>query len=84
MIDQSKILSRSQVQFITLLCLEVHNFVVTFTSHGKVHEFGAKKPAQAWLALKMNPMEKELSIRSSSIQTGEFLGAGSLGLFNWD
>jgi hypothetical protein len=45
MIDQSEILSRRQVQFITLFCLEVHNFVMTFTSHGKVHEFGAEKPA---------------------------------------
>jgi hypothetical protein len=43
MIDQSETLSRSQVQFITLL-LEAHNCVATFTSHGKVHEFGAEKP----------------------------------------
>jgi len=43
MIDQSEILSRSQVQFITLF-LEVHNCVASFTSHGKLHEFGAEKP----------------------------------------
>jgi hypothetical protein len=41
MIDQSEILSRSQVQFITLffggaLCCAF------FTSHGKLHEFGAE------------------------------------------
>jgi hypothetical protein len=42
MIDQSEILSRSQVQFITLF-FEVHNCVAPFTSHGKLHEFGAKK-----------------------------------------
>jgi len=39
---------------------------------------------QGWLALKRNPVEKELSIQSSSIQTGEFLGAGSFGLFDWN
>jgi hypothetical protein len=43
MIDQSEILSRSQVQFITRF-VEVHNCVATFTSHGKLHEFGAEKP----------------------------------------
>jgi hypothetical protein len=44
MIDQSEILSRSQVQFITLFFLEVHNCVAPFTSHGKLQEFGAEKP----------------------------------------
>jgi hypothetical protein len=43
MIDQSKTLSRGQVQSITLF-LEVHNYVAPFTSHGKLHEFGAEKP----------------------------------------
>jgi hypothetical protein len=43
MIDQSEILNRSQVQFITLF-FEVHNYVVSFTSHAKLHEFGAEKP----------------------------------------
>jgi len=43
MIDQSEILSHSQVQFITLFFLEVHNYVAPFTSHGKLHEFGAEK-----------------------------------------
>jgi len=38
MIDQSQILSRSQVQLITLF-FEVHNCAVPFTSH----EFGAEK-----------------------------------------
>jgi hypothetical protein len=42
-IDQSEILSHSQVQFITLFW-EVDNCVAPFTSHGKVHEFGAEKP----------------------------------------
>jgi hypothetical protein len=43
MIDQSETLRRSQVQFITLL-LEVHKYCVApFTSHGKLHEFGAEK-----------------------------------------
>jgi len=42
MINQSEILSYSQVPFITLffggaLCC-------AFTSHGKLHEFGAEKP----------------------------------------
>jgi hypothetical protein len=36
MINQSEILSHSQVQ--------VHNCVVPFTSHSKLHEFGAEKP----------------------------------------
>jgi hypothetical protein len=44
MIDKSEILSRSQVQFITLFLLEVYNCVAPFTSHGKLHEFGAQKP----------------------------------------
>jgi hypothetical protein len=44
MIYQLEILSRSQVQFITLFFLEVHNFVAPFTSHGKLHEFSAEKP----------------------------------------
>ncbi len=43
MIDQSEILSRSQVQFTTLFFLEVKTCVVPFTSHGKLHEFGAEK-----------------------------------------
>jgi hypothetical protein len=43
MIDQSEILSHSQVQFITLFfggaqCLG------PFTSHSKLHEFGTEKP----------------------------------------
>jgi hypothetical protein len=42
MIDQSEILSRSQVQFITLFS-EVHNCDVPFTSHGKLQEFRAEK-----------------------------------------
>jgi hypothetical protein len=42
MIDQSEILSRGQVQFITLM--KVHNYVAPFTSHDKLHEFGAEKP----------------------------------------
>jgi hypothetical protein len=43
MIDQSEILSRSQVQFITLffggaqLCCD-------FTSHATLHKFGGEKP----------------------------------------
>jgi hypothetical protein len=41
MIDQSEILSHSQVQFITLSFLEAHNCVATFTS---LDEFGAEKP----------------------------------------
>jgi hypothetical protein len=43
MIDQSEIVSRSQVQFITLF-LGGHNCVAPFTSHGKLHKFGAEKP----------------------------------------
>jgi hypothetical protein len=43
MIDQSEILSRSQVQFITMF-LEVHNCVGPFTSHCKLHKFGGEKP----------------------------------------
>jgi hypothetical protein len=38
MVDQSEILSRSQVQ------LEVHNFVAPFNSHSQLHEYGAEKP----------------------------------------
>jgi hypothetical protein len=45
MIDQSEIPSRSQVQFITLLFGGAqHNSVAPFTSHGKLHPFGAEKP----------------------------------------
>jgi hypothetical protein len=40
MINQSEILSRSQVHSF----LEVHNYVAPFTSHSKLHEFGAEKP----------------------------------------
>jgi hypothetical protein len=43
MIDQSEILSRSQVQFITLFFGGAQR-VARFTSHGTVHEFGAEKP----------------------------------------
>jgi hypothetical protein len=42
MIDQSKILSRSHVQYLLHSFLKVHN--CAFTSHGKLHEFGAEKP----------------------------------------
>jgi hypothetical protein len=44
LIDQSEILSPSQVQIYYTLYLEVHNCVAPFTSPGKVHEFGAEKP----------------------------------------
>jgi hypothetical protein len=44
MIDQSEILRRSQVQFITLFFSEVHDCVAPFTSRGNMHEFGAEKP----------------------------------------
>jgi len=50
MIDQSEILSHSEVRFITLF-LEVHkNCVAPFTSHGTLHEFGAEKPI-SWAKL---------------------------------
>jgi hypothetical protein len=39
MIDQSEILSRGQVQFIALF----FGGVAPFTSHGKLHGFGAEK-----------------------------------------
>jgi len=39
MIDQSKILSRNRVQFITLF----FGGAQPFTSHDKLHEFGAEK-----------------------------------------
>ncbi len=42
MIDQSEILSHSQVQFITFF-LEAANCVASFTSHGKVDELSAEK-----------------------------------------
>jgi hypothetical protein len=44
MINQSEILSRSQVQFITLSFLEVHNCVAPFNSHGMhaARVFGAE------------------------------------------
>jgi len=42
MIDQSEILSRHQVQFITLFFGGAQLFA-PFTSHGKLHEFGAEK-----------------------------------------
>jgi hypothetical protein len=44
MIDQSEILSCSQVQFITLFFGGAQLCVATFTSHGKLHKFGAEKP----------------------------------------
>jgi hypothetical protein len=40
MINQSEILSHSQVNYY----LQVHNCVSPFTSHSKLHEFGAKIP----------------------------------------
>jgi hypothetical protein len=43
MIDQSELLNRNQVQFITLFFLQVHNRVAPFSSHGKLHEFGGEK-----------------------------------------
>jgi hypothetical protein len=43
MIDQSEILNRSQVQFITLFCAGAQTVFAPFTSHGKLHEFGAEK-----------------------------------------
>jgi hypothetical protein len=42
-IDQSEILSRSQVQFIHSF-LEVHNCVALLPSTAKLQEFGAEKP----------------------------------------
>jgi hypothetical protein len=42
MIDQSEILSRNQVQFITLF-FGGAELCCTFTSHGKLHAFGAKQ-----------------------------------------
>jgi hypothetical protein len=41
MIDQSEILSCSQVQFITLF---FGGAQLRCASHGKLHEFGAEKP----------------------------------------
>jgi hypothetical protein len=41
-IDQSEILSRSQVQFITLVLGGAELCVAPFSSLGKLHEFGAK------------------------------------------
>jgi hypothetical protein len=43
MIDESEILTRTQVQFITLF-FGGAQLCCAFTSHGKVHEFGAEKP----------------------------------------
>jgi hypothetical protein len=43
MTNQSETLSRSPVQFITVL-LDVHNCVAPFASQGKLHEFGEEKP----------------------------------------
>jgi hypothetical protein len=43
MIDQPKILSRSQVPFSTLFFGGALYCVAAFTSHGKVHEFGSKE-----------------------------------------
>jgi hypothetical protein len=42
-IEQSEILSCSQVQFITLFLGGAQLFAL-FTCHGKLHEFGAEKP----------------------------------------
>jgi hypothetical protein len=42
MFDELEILSLSQVQFITLIFGGA--VLCPFTSHGKVHEFGTKKP----------------------------------------
>jgi hypothetical protein len=44
MIDQSEILSRSQVQIIAFFFQGTQLCCAPFTSDGKVHEFGAKKP----------------------------------------
>jgi hypothetical protein len=44
MIDQSEMVSRSQVEFITHFLLEVHICVARCTSHCKLHQFGAEKP----------------------------------------
>jgi len=45
MISQSEILSRSQVQFITLFFGGAQLVLHLFTSHNsKLHEFGAEKP----------------------------------------
>jgi hypothetical protein len=41
MIDRSEILSRSQVQFITVLFGGAQLYCAV-TSHGKLHEFGAE------------------------------------------
>jgi hypothetical protein len=40
MIDQSEVLIRNSLHSF----LEVHNCVAPFTSHGKLHAFGAEKP----------------------------------------
>jgi hypothetical protein len=47
MINQSEILIQNEVQFITNLLhsfLEAHNCIAPFTSHGKLHGFGAENP----------------------------------------
>jgi hypothetical protein len=43
MINQSEIQSRSQFQFIVLF-FGGAQLCQAFTSHGKLHEFGAEKP----------------------------------------
>jgi hypothetical protein len=51
MIDQSEILTSSQVQFITLFFGGAQLCVVPFTNHGKLHEFGAEKSTASCMNL---------------------------------
>jgi hypothetical protein len=44
MIDQSEILSRTVKPNFLHSLWEMHNCVAPFTSHSKLHEFGAEKP----------------------------------------
>jgi hypothetical protein len=46
MIDQSEILTSSQVQFITLFFGGAQLCVVPFTNRGKLHELVLKNPLQ--------------------------------------
>ncbi len=48
MMAQSETLNSSQIIFITLFFLHVHNFAVHFTSHCKLCNYAEPKPRVSW------------------------------------
>ncbi len=79
-IDQSEILSRSQ--YLLHSFFEVHNCVAPFTSHRKLHEFGAEKPISRAKPAHFDFFAINFTVWSHILSTcGDALRAAPGGLF---